>query len=100
MRLHKDTNGEIISAAAGLCSHKKTTCNHTQLPHNYNPLESCIAVIVTTPGSPMAPTSSKEDVRSPEIRRETAAASGAQSAARAQPMSAFPGFILLSVLLQ
>ena len=38
--------------------------------------------------------------RSPVIRGETGVASGAESAARAQPMSALPGFILVSVLLK
>ena len=70
------------------------------LPHIYNPLETYIAKIVPTSGSPMVPTSNKEDERSPVIGGETAAASGAKSAARAQPMSALPGFVLLSVLLQ
>ena len=51
--------------------------------------------------SPVVPTN-KEDERSPVIRGETVVASnGAKSAARAQPMSALPGFILLlPVLLQ
>ena len=42
----------------------------------------------------------KEKKRSPLYREETAVASGAESAVRAQPMSALPGFILVSVLLQ
>ena len=46
-------------------------------------------------GSSMVPTNNKEDERSPVVRRKTAAAFGAMSAARAQPMSALPGFILL-----
>ena len=40
----------------------------------------------------MVPTSNKEDGRYHVIRGETAAASGAMSTARAQPMSALPGF--------
>ena len=48
----------------------------------------------------MVPTNKKEDLRSPVIRGETAAASGAKPAARVQSMSALPGFIPLSVLLQ
>ena len=48
----------------------------------------------------MVPTRNKEDERSPVIRGEPAASSGAKSAARAQPVSALPGFVLLSVLLQ
>ena len=39
------------------------------------------------------------DERSPVIREETAAASGAKSAARAQPMSALLGFVPRLVLL-
>ena len=42
----------------------------------------------------------KKDERPPEIREEATAASGAKSVARAQPMSALPGCMLLSVLLQ
>ena len=43
----------------------------------------------------------EKDEQFPEmIRGEMAATSGAKSVARAQPMSALPGFILLSVLLQ
>ena len=42
----------------------------------------------------------RKDERSPVIRGETTAASGAKSAARAQPMSALSGFMLMSVLLQ
>ena len=42
----------------------------------------------------------KEKKQSPVVRGETAAASEAESAAKAQPISALPGFILVSVLLQ
>ena len=47
----------------------------------------------------MVPTSNKVGERSPVIRGETAAASGAKSAARAQPMRALLGLILLIVFL-
>ena len=68
--------------------------------HNYNPLEPCIARMVPTSGSPVVPTNSKENERFLVIRGETAAVSGAKSAARTQSMGALPGFILLSVLLK
>ena len=46
----------------------------------------------------MVPISKKDDERSPVTRGKTTAAPGAKSAVRAQPMSALPEFILLSVL--
>ena len=69
-------------------------------PHIYNPLEPYRARIAPTSGSPMVSTNNKEDQRSPVIKGETAAASGAKPEAGAQSMSVLPGFILLSVLLQ
>ena len=44
----------------------------------YNPLKPCIARIVSTFGSPVVPTSNKEDGRSLAIEGETGAASGAK----------------------
>ena len=91
MRLHQDVKKGILSAAVGRCSHKITTCNL---------LEPCVARIVLTSGSPMVPTNNEEDERSPVIRGRTVPTLGAKPAARVQPMSAFLGFLLLSVLLQ
>ena len=87
----------MIPAAPGLCSHKIRLATTHDI---YNPLEPCIARIVPTSGSTIVPASNKEDERSSVIRGEAAAAFGAKSAARAQPMSALRGFILLSVLQQ
>ena len=44
----------------------------------YNPLKPCMARIVPTFGSPVVPTSNKEDGRSLAIEGETGAASGAK----------------------
>ena len=96
MRLHKNVKREDESCSSWTMQLSK----YGLQPHIYSPLETCIAKIVPRSGSLMVPTSNKEDERSPVIRGETAASSGAKSAARAQPMGALPGFVLLSVLLQ
>ena len=86
----------ILSAATETMQSQK---NDLQ-PHIYNPLELCIARIVPTSGSPMVPINNEEDERSTVIRGKTeATTSEAKPAARTQPMSALPGFLLLSVLL-
>ena len=59
--------------------------SHLQ-PHIYHSLEPCRVRVGTMSGSPMVSISTKEDQRSPVIRGETTAASGAKLAARAQPM--------------
>ena len=59
-----------------------------------NPLEPCRAIIVRTSGTQVVPNSNKQYQRTPVIRGETAAASGAKPVAKAQPMSVLPGYTL------
>ena len=96
MRPHKEAKrGDPVYSSWTMQSLKNDLQSHI-----YNPLEPCIARIVPTSGSPMVPTNNKEYERSLVIRGESATTSATKPASGAQPMSALPGFLLLSVLLQ
>ena len=93
IRIHKDVKRKDLICSGWRMQPQK---NDLQPYIIYNPFEPCIARITPTSGNPMVPANNKEDKRSPVIRGETAAISGAKPAARTQPITALPGLLLLS----
>ena len=79
--------GSFLQQLDGLCGHKKNDL----LPHIYNFLETCRARIVLMSSSTMVFPYNEKDQRSPVVRGETVAASGAKPAASAQPRGVLPG---------